>query len=119
MRDTEWANFNSKEGLSIVLYSMSYCLLFHCFFFEHYLYDSTTWVLAFALSFFWLVSLRLSCSVICIFLQSMVVSQKEDMIFRIGIKFGIYIVVIRLFYFFGHFCLVSAPLPPWADPTEF
>ena len=31
---------------------MSYCLLFHCFFFEHYLYYSTTWVLAFALSIF-------------------------------------------------------------------
>ena len=52
MNDTEWPNFNSKEGLSIVLYSMSYCLLFHCFFFEHYLYYSTTWVFAFALSIF-------------------------------------------------------------------
>ena len=52
MKDTEWPNFNAKEGLSIVLYSMRYCLLFHCFFFDHYLYYSTTWVLAFALSFF-------------------------------------------------------------------
>ena len=31
---------------------MTDCLLFHCFFFEHYLYYSTTWVLAFALSIF-------------------------------------------------------------------
>ena len=69
--------------------------------------------------FFWLVSLRLSCSVICIFLQYMVVSQKNDMIFRISIKTRIYIVVIRLFHFFGHFCPVSAPLPLWAEPTEF
>ena len=99
---------------------MSYCLLFHCFFFEHYSYYSTTWVLAFALSiFFWLVSLRLGCSVSCIFLQYGVLSQKNSMIFRISIKFCIYIVVIRLFHFFGHFCPVSAPLPPWADPTEF
>ena len=52
MKDTEWPNFDSKEDLSIVLYSMSYCLLFHCFFLEHYLYYSTTWVLAFALSIF-------------------------------------------------------------------
>ena len=73
---------------------MSYCLLFHCFFFEHYLEYSTTWVLAFALSiFFGLVSLRLSCSVICIFLQHMVVSQKENMIFRLSLKFRIYILV--------------------------
>ena len=62
MKDTEWPNFNSKEGLSIVLYAMRYCLLFHCYFFEHYLYYSATWVLAFALSFFFLlVSLKLSC----------------------------------------------------------
>ena len=37
VKDTYWLNFNSEEGLSIVLYAMSYCLLFHCFFFEHYL----------------------------------------------------------------------------------
>ena len=114
------AYFNSKEGSSIVLYSMSYCLLFHCFFFEHYLYYRTTWVLAFALSiFFRPVSLRLSSAVICIFLQHMVVSQKKNMIFRLTIKFRIYIVVIRLFHFFGHFCPVSAPLPLWAVLTEF
>ena len=34
---------------TFVSYSMRYCLLFGCFFFEHYLYYSTTWVLAFAL----------------------------------------------------------------------
>ena len=50
MKDNEWPNFNSKEVLTIVLLSMSYCLLFHCFFFEHYLYYSTTWVLPLALS---------------------------------------------------------------------
>ena len=69
--------------------------------------------------FFWLVSLRLSCSVNCIFLQHMVVSQKKNMIFNLSIKFRIYIVVIRLFHFFHHFCPVSAPLPLWAIPTEF
>ena len=42
--------------------------------------------------FFWLVSLRLSCSVISIFLQHMVVSQEGNMIFRLSIKFRIYIV---------------------------
>ena len=31
---------------------MSFCLIFHCFFFEHYLKCITTWVLAFALSIF-------------------------------------------------------------------
>ena len=41
------------------------------------------------------------------------------MIFRLSIKFRIYIVVIRLFHFFRHFCPVSAPYPPWADSTEF
>ena len=41
------------------------------------------------------------------------------MIFRLSIKFRIYIVVIRLFHFFGHFCPVSAPLPVWAVPIEF
>ena len=50
--DAYQLNFNSKEGLSIVLCAMSYCLLFHCFVFEHYLSYSTTWVLAFALSIF-------------------------------------------------------------------
>ena len=49
--------------------------------------------------FFWLVSLRLSCSVICIFLTHIVVSEKKNMTFRLSIKFCIYIVVIRLFHF--------------------
>ena len=31
---------------------MSYCLLFHCIFFENYLQYSTLWVLAFALFIF-------------------------------------------------------------------
>ena len=41
----------------------------------------------------------------CICLQNMVVSEKKNMIFRISIKFRIYIVVIRLF----HFLTIFAP----------
>ena len=76
------------------------------------------------LFFLWLVSLRLSCTVISLFLQHMVVSQKEHMIFRLSRKFRIYIVVIRLFDFFDHFCPVSEPFLLSSEvirevPTEF
>ena len=119
MKDTEWPNFNSREGLSIVLYAMSYCLLFHCFFFEHYLYYSTTWVLAFALSIVLPCLIEAELSSNLHFSPTYGRFRKKNMIFRISIKFRIYIVVIRLFHFVGHFCTVSAPLPLWAVPTEF
>ena len=79
---------------------MRYCLLFHCFFFEHYLQYSTTWVLAFALSILLASLIEIELFSNLHFLQHMVVSQKTNMIFRLSIKFRIYIVVIRLFHFF-------------------
>ena len=93
-------------------------MLFHCFFFEHYLYYSTTWVLAFALS----ISLaRLIETVLFINLHLSPTYghfTEKEYDFKIRIKFRIYIVVIKLFQFFDHFCPVSALLPLWAISTE-